>query len=318
MKTTVIIPNYNGMKYIENCIKSLCKQSNKDFSIIIVDNNSEDGSREWIRRNHPEIKLIMLSENYGFSKAVNEGIRNSETPYIILLNNDTEVHSDFVKSLVEAMDQSKGTFSVSSKMISFHNRRLIDNVGDYYTVMGWAYSRGNMEPVKRYCIRDEIFSACAGAAIYKREIFDEIGLFDEMHFAYLEDVDIGYRARIAGYKNIYEPKAMVYHLGSATSGSKHNKFKIHLAARNSVYLIYKNMPIVQIVINAIPLFLGYLIKAIYFAKKGYGCLYIKSVMQGIKTVGKCNKVPFKLSNLKNYCKIEYELLRNTLYLIKLK
>ena len=123
-------------------------------------------------------------------------------------------------------------------------------------LLGWAYQRGVGRDLTHYR-RSPVFSACAGAAIHRREVFEEIGYFDEMHFAYLEDIDVGYRARIAGYDNIYCPAALVWHVGSGTSGSKYNSFKVKLAARNNVYLNYKNMPCLQLIINAIPIAAGF-------------------------------------------------------------
>lgn len=130
---------------------------------------------------------------------------------------------------------------------------------------------------------DEIFTACAGAAIYRRSVFDEIGYFDENHFAYLEDIDIGYRARIYGYYNMYCPTALVYHVGSGTSGSKYNSFKVKLAARNNLYLNYKNMPALQLVLNFIPLAIGYFVKYLFFCKIGFGKDYKEGFIEGLQT-----------------------------------
>ena len=156
-----------------------------------------------------------------------------------------------------------------------------------------------------------VFSACAGAAIYRREVFEEIGYFDEMHFAYLEDIDVGYRARIAGYDNIYCPAALVWHVGSGTSGSKYNSFKVKLAARNNVYLNYKNMPCLQLIINAIPIAAGIFVKYSFFRKSGFGKDYLEGLKEGIRTAKKCKKVAYRPERLKNYLAIELELLAGT-------
>lgn len=127
---------------------------------------------------------------------------------------------------------------------------------------------------------DRIFSACAGAAIYRKELLEKIGLFDEAHFAYLEDVDVGYRANLYGYRNLFAPDAVVYHAGSAVSGSRHNPFKVELTARNNLYLIYKNMPPLQLLINLPFLLLGILIKGVYFGRKGMGKSYLSGLKKG--------------------------------------
>ena len=147
-------------------------------------------------------------------------------------------------------------------------------------------------------------------------MFDQIGLFDERHFAYLEDIDVGYRAKINGYKNLYEPSAEVVHVGSASSGSRYNEFKIKLSSRNNVYLVYKNMPLVQKIINSPTLFFGFLIKYIFFMKKGYGKIYLKGLTEGMKMCRKQDKVSWNRKHLKNYLKIQLELWKNIFVLLE--
>ena len=236
-KVTVVIPNYNGLKFMEPCFKALEMQICRDFEILVVDNGSGDGSVEWLKEH--EIPSIFLETNTGFSGAVNVGIRASKTPYVILLNNDTEPDCHYIGEMIKAIERSPKIFSVSSKMIQLYDHSKMDDAGDMYTLMGWAFQRGVGRPSGGYNHVCRVFSACAGAAIYRREVFETIGYFDEMHFAYLEDIDVGYRARIYGYDNIYCPTAVVYHVGSGTSGSRYNSFKVRLAARNNVYLNYK-------------------------------------------------------------------------------
>ena len=249
---------------MEPCLASLKKQTYKDYQILVVDNASTDGSVEYVKEHYPEIEVIALKKNYGFSKAVNVGIRRSTTPYVILLNNDTTADPYYIEEMVRTIEKSPRIFSVSSKMIQMYHPELIDSAGDLYTLTGWGVCRGVGRPVSNYTETDEVFSACAGAAIYRRQVFEKIGLFDEKHFAYLEDIDVGYRARIFGYRNLYCPTALVYHVGSGTSGSKYNSFKVRLSARNNIYLNYKNMPLLQLMVNFLPLFAGYVLKYAFF------------------------------------------------------
>ena len=144
------------------------------------------------------------------------------------------------------MGKERNCFSMEAKMIQMREPEKLDGAGDYYCLLGWAFARGKDQPVEKYQKCDRIFSACAGAAIYRKELLEKIGLFDEAHFAYLEDVDVGYRANLYGYRNLFAPDAAVYHAGSAVSGSRHNPFKVELTARNNLYLIYKNMPPLQL------------------------------------------------------------------------
>ncbi|MGL5260226.1 MAG: glycosyltransferase family 2 protein [Lachnospiraceae bacterium] len=316
MKSTVVIPNFNGIKYIENCIVSLleCRKHGSDFHIIMIDNGSIDGSLELVKSKFLDIEYIEFKENTGFCVAVNAGILAAKTKYVILLNNDTIVEPSFIEELERVAEKDSTIFSVSAKMIDLYQKEQLDGTGDFYTALGWAFARGKGKSSKRYEKEGKIFSACAGAALYRTSIFEHIGIFDENHFAYLEDCDIGYRAQIYGYQNYYAPKAIVYHAGSGVSGSRYNTFKIELSSKNSIYLIYKNMPLLQIVINFPFLLLGFLIKYMFFLKKGYGTVYLKGILEGIKLSnsknGKRKKVKVTLKNLQNYIKIELQLFVN--------
>lgn len=314
MKSTIVIPNYNGMAYIEACMKSVYAQTVKEYEVIIVDNGSTDGSLLWIKEHYPQARLIVFNENQGFCKAVNEGIKAAVTPYVVLLNNDTVVESDFLVELERVMDRDKRIFSASARMLVMKSPGLIDDAGDYYCALGWAFADGKGKPKEHYNKEKDVFAACAGAAIYRREIFEQIGYFDEKHFAYLEDIDIGYRARIAGYRNCYAPKACVLHAGSAVSGSRYNEFKIKLSSRNNIYLVYKNMPLLQILINLPFLIMGFLIKAVFFMKKGFGKIYLNGILDGIRLSasqdGRKSKVRVTGRNWHRFIGIEIELLVN--------
>lgn len=308
-KVTVIIPNYNGLQFMEPCLKALEGQNYKEFDLLVVDNGSQDGSGEWLRERG--IPTLFLGENTGFSGAVNAGIRAVSTPYVILLNNDTEPFPDYVGELVRCLDRFPEVFSVSSKMIQLYHKDLMDDAGDMYSVLGWAYQRGVGQPSSGYQRACQVFAACAGAAIYRREVFEEIGYFDESHFAYLEDIDVGYRARIYGYRNVYCPTAKVYHVGSGTSGSKYNSFKVRLAARNNLYLNYKNMPLPQLILNAVPIGMGMAVKYGFFKKLGFAEDYREGVREGFATLKQCRKVPYRPEHLKNYVQIQLELIWGT-------
>lgn len=311
-KVSVIIPNFNGMAYLDGVLSSLEGQTFNDFEVILVDNGSDDGSCAFVAASYPWVHLIELPENFGFCKAVNEGIKASRTPYVLLLNNDVEVERDFVEEMLGAIRRHKKAFSCAAKMIQFHDRDRLDDAGNYYCALGWAYARGKGKEIHSYDKEEKIFSACAGAAIYRKSILEKIGLFDEEHFAYLEDLDIGYRARIFGYENWYAPKAVVYHVGSGTSGSRYNHFKTRYSSRNNVYLIYKNMPFLQILLNLPFLLAGFGVKFLFFFMKGLGREYLAGIKNGFQISIKGKKVPFSLSHLGNYVRIQLELWANML------
>ena len=309
-KVTVIIPNYNGIKFIRDCLDSLKNQTMPEFDIVVVDNYSQDGSIEIVEKEYPEVIVKKLDQNYGFCHAVNVGIGMTKTEYLILLNNDTKADPDFVKALYEAIDSHSDTFAVASKMLQMNAPDKIDAAGDLYCAMGWAFSLGKDQSADKYNKEAEVFSACGGASIYRKSVFEQIGYFDELHFTYLEDVDVGYRARIMGYKNRYTPKAIVYHAGSGTTGSRYNSFKVRMAARNSWYVIYKNMPLLQIVLNFPLLLLGFVIKAMFFIIKGFGREYLSGMKRGYLMCVHGRKYPYDPRFIKNYCIIQLELWGN--------
>ena len=309
IKTTIIIPNYNGLSFMEPCFESLKEQTVRDFKVLVVDNGSTDGSVEWLKEHR--VPSIFLKENTGFSGAVNTGIRAADTPYVLLLNNDTRVEPGFVAAMERAMDQSPKIFSVSSRMIQMYHPELLDDAGDMYSILGWAYQRGVGRSVNLYQKSCRVFSACAGAAIYRRAVFHEIGLFDELHFAYLEDIDVGWRAKLYGYDNIYCPDAAVYHVGSGTSGSRYNSFKVRLAARNCIYLNYKNMPGWQILLNAPFLLAGIFVKYLFFVKNGFGGDYVSGLKEGIRTRKQCRRVPGLLKRFGAELKVQFEMIFGT-------
>ena len=316
MKVSVVTPNYNGLKFLNNYFETLLIQSRFIEEIILIDNNSTDGSIEFIEEfmrssNYP-IDIVLIKN---FAPAVNQGIKAAKSEYIYSVNNDVELEWNALEEIIKAMDESielgENPFSIQSKMIQHYNRKLIDDAGDEYTILAWTKKIGDGQPVERYNEKREIFSSCAGAALYRKSVLEEIGLFDDNFFAYVEDIDLAYRSQIYGYKNYFCPNSIVYHYGSATSGSRYNEFKIRLAARNNVFLIYKNFPILQKIINFIFLFLGFLIKYLFFVRKGYGSTYLDGVKEGLGDRKKLTKTPFLRKNWKNYFKIEWKLIKNT-------
>ena len=257
MKTTVVIPNYNGKHFLQDCLDSLL-QSTVEIAVIVVDNGSTDGSVSWIQEHFPQVKLICFSENKGFCTAVNTGIEAAATPYVFLLNNDTKTDRFCLERLERAMEADEKIFSVGAKMLSMKEPELVDTAGDLYSAFGWAYAIGKGRLSSNYTAPKRVFSNCAGAALYRKAHLEQIGGFDELHFAYLEDVDIGYRAQIFGLKNVTEPAAVVYHAGSGSTGSRYNAFKVTHSSRNNIYLIYKNMPLLQLILNLPFLLAGFL------------------------------------------------------------
>ena len=318
-KLSVIIPNYNGLAYIEACMDSLFKQQVSSFEIIVVDDASTDGSLAFIKDKYPQndtyprVRYIVHRDNLGFARSVNDGIWASQSDYVLLLNNDTVVEADFVYRMYKAIRRSDSIFSVSARMVNLYDRNRMDNAGDFYNILGWARTPAKDKPLSDFDKKKKIFSSCGGAAIYRKSILKKIGTFDDAHFAYLEDVDLGYRSQLYGYTNIYEPKAIVYHAGSATSGSRYNDFKARLTARNNVYVIYKNMPNWQIALNCPFIVAGFAIKTLFYFKKGFGNSYLKGLLEGLRTAKGLKRVDFKAVGLRRLAHIEAQLLAATRY-----
>ena len=318
MKVSVVTPNYNGEKFLKTFFESLNNDSELIGEVIIIDNGSSDNSKDYINNatfNFP-VKLIENSQNRGFAPAVNQGISNAKHEYIFSLNNDTEVKKGSIRHMVELISSGEDIFSVQAKMLQYNNKDLIDDVGDEYNLLAWTKKTGENHSSDEYTEVKDIFSSCAGAALYRKSLLKELGMFDDNFFAYMEDVDLALRSKINGYRNLLCPQAVVYHIGSATSGSRHNEFKVSLAARNNVWVVYKNIPIPLKITNFIFLFLGFLIKYLFFLKKGFGSIYLSGIREGLSTRDKIKKTEFKSENIKNYLKIEYRLIINTFKFLK--
>ena len=306
---TVVIPNYNGKKYLDDCLKSLKKQSYQEFKVIIVDDGSTDGSQDHIKKKYPQVELIELSENTGFANAANVGIKAADSEYVFLLNNDTMCDENALENLIRVMENKKKLFSAQAKMLKMKEPHEIDDCGDLYCALGWAFTPGKDKDNRQFARRESVTSACAGAAIYRKSYFDTVGYFDEAHFCYLEDVDLGYRARLFGYANVMEPSAVVYHVGSGSSGSRYNEFKVELTAGNNLYLIYKNMPAFQIFINLPLILLGIAIKHVFYFRRGLGKAHIVGLWQGMRKIaGNADKrVRFGRTQFINAVRLQIEL-----------
>lgn len=279
----IIIPNWNGRNLLKTCLDSLQNQSFHCFHIIVVDNGSTDGSVSFIEQQYPQVDIIALPENRGFSAAVNCGIRASTNKWIMLLNNDVEVEHRCLSYLARVCGEEPEYDFFALKMIDFQERSMIDGAGDCVLRGGVGYRQGTMEfDDEIYRIKRDVFGACAGAALYRRSLFDTVGLFDEDFFAYLEDVDLNLRAVRAGKKCCYLPEAVIYHIGSASTGSKINSFTVRLTTRNNVFVVLKNYgPL--LFVRFLPSFLIYqFFWFILVVKKGQVAAYIGGLVESIK------------------------------------
>ncbi len=255
-RVTVVIPSWNGKDLLKPCLDSLYHQEFQDFVTIVVDNGSTDESVPFVKEHFPQVRVISFENNTGFSVAVNAGITAAESPYIALLNNDTEVHPLWLKELVEALEADPKAGSAASKILFFSDPTSVNSAGDEFSFFGVAYQR-RLRPGD-YDLFNEpryVFSACGAAALYRKELFETIGLFDETFFAYHEDVDLGFRAQLADYRCLFAPEAIVYHKYHRTL-SKGSSHWFYLRERNKYFVMIKNLPITILLICS-PLIVAY-------------------------------------------------------------
>ena len=237
---SVIIPNWNGARHIPCCIESLRRQAYRELEIIVADNGSTDGSLELLAHEYPEVRVLALGKNHGFAGACNAGIRAATGRIIALLNNDTEAHPRWLSEVIAAFKHHPEAGIIASKMLLFDQRDTFHTAGDFYRLDGIPGNRGVWQKDQGQYNREEaVFSACGGSAAYRKTMLDQIGLLDEDFFYSCEDVDLAWRAQLAGWQCIYAPRAIVYHKLSATGGGATASF---YDGRNFIYLLMKDYP----------------------------------------------------------------------------
>jgi GT2 family glycosyltransferase len=237
---SIIIVNWNGAAHLPVCLDALRAQTYRAFEVIVADNASQDESLALLARDYPEVKVVALSKNLGFTGGNNAGIRAAHGEIIVLLNNDTEVDPHWLEEIAAAFERHPEAGLVASKMKLFDRRDTFHTAGDFYRLDGLPGNRGVWEIDRGQYDREEyVFSACGGSAAYRKSMLDQIGLLDEDFFYSCEDIDLAWRAQLAGWKCVYAPKAIVYHKLSATGGGKTASF---YDGRNFIAVIAKNYP----------------------------------------------------------------------------
>ncbi len=292
---TVIIVNWNGKKFIQKCLKGLRNQTFQQFSTIIVDNGSQDGSSEFISRNFPEIKLINLSDNLGFCVANNIAINSVNTEYIALLNNDAIPHPHWIARLMTAMESHPEVGLAASKILYYDRREILDRAGDGYTRAGAGLLRGRGEPAEKYDEKEMIFGASAGAAFYRLKMLKDIGLFDEDFFLLYEDVDLNFRAQLKGYRCLYVPEAIVYHMVSKSIGYD-SMTSVYYGHRNLEWVYIQNMPnSLMRKTFCIHIFYDFM-SFLYFVFNGKGSVFVKAKWDAIRGLKKALKKRKQVQN----------------------
>jgi GT2 family glycosyltransferase len=243
-KVTVVIVNWNGEHFLERCLSALMGQTVAPHEIILLDNASTDASLRIVRR-FPSVRLLPQDKNCGFAHGNNLAIKSasSESDWIALLNPDAFAEPRWLEELLLAVRDYPSFDIVGSKLVNTIDPTVLDGAGDAYHISGlvWRIGHGARELPVSEEVR-EIFSPCAAAAMYRRSALLKVGGFDEDYFCYVEDVDLGFRLRLAGYRCLYVPTSIVHHMGSATTGGKHSDFAVYHGHRNLVWTYVKNMP----------------------------------------------------------------------------
>ncbi len=272
-RVSAIIVTWNKKDLLAACLDSLRTQTRPADEIFVVDNGSTDGSRELVRDYYPDVALITLDHNTGFAYANNVAIQQATGDYIALLNNDLVLEPTWVKAMAAALEANTSLGSCASKMLLYHQRDTIDSAGIDFLIGGTGRNRaGGLRDAFPFDQPGYVFGACAGAAIYRRSMLREIGSFDETLNTYYEDVDLAFRAQLAGYDCLYIPEAVAYHHHGASSDSRRRDYFL---ARNSLLVLLKNMPGPLLRRYALHLVWSQLGYALSFARRGHGPIYAR-------------------------------------------
>jgi hypothetical protein len=238
---SIIIPTFNGRERLGLCLQSLERQAGRDFETLVVDNGSNDGSAQMVEREFPAVRLIRLPKPMGFARPVNAGIRQSAGRWVFTLNNDTEMDPDCLEQVRRAISRHPGHAFFACKMLFRDRPGVINSAGHAITRELMVVDRGLFEPEACYDEEADVLGACAGAAVYRRDLLEALRGFDEDFFMYYEDADLGVRAQLAGYRCRYLPRAIVHHVHAATLGATSPR-ALYLCDRNRLLLLFKSVP----------------------------------------------------------------------------
>jgi len=277
-RASIIIVNWNGEQFLERCLTALMKQTVKPHEIILLDNASTDGSIG-IAQKFPLVRVMALDRNTGFARGNNLAIEaaSTDSEWIALINPDAFAEPSWLESLLAAADRNPEFDIFAGKLVNATNPTLLDGAGDAYHISGlvWRMEHGCPVPASVDNER-EVFSPCAAAALYRRSALDQVGGFDEDYFCYVEDVDLGFRLRLAGYRCLYVPQAIAHHIGSGTTGGQHSDFALYHGHRNLVWTFIKDMPGILFWL-LLPLHVALnMISIIWFAWRGHGKVVLRA------------------------------------------
>jgi GT2 family glycosyltransferase len=238
---SILIVNFNGLRHLRECFDSVSAQSFKDFEVVMVDNGSSDGSIDFVEAAYPFVRIVKSETNLGFAGGNNLGAAHCRGDFLFLLNNDTRLAPDALESLATAIVARPGFTIFACFMLDYHHPDRVDSAGDRLYTNGAPFAYAGFL-ADRFNRETEVLTACAGAAVYRRDVFERLGGFDEDFFLIFEDTDLSLRARHAGERILFLPQAKVYHKGSASLGGKRSKTTFYYSERNFPLLLIKNFP----------------------------------------------------------------------------
>jgi GT2 family glycosyltransferase len=263
---SVVILTFDGRAWLSSCLAALT-ESEGDFEIVVVDNASRDGSADFVRSAFPDVRLVALDTNRGFAGGINAGCRVARGRFLALLNNDALVDPNCVRALRDALDREPWADLAAARIVFLHDPGTVDSAGDGYTPWGGAFKRLHGRPASEANEPREVFGVCGAACLFRREVFERVGGFDEDFFMVYEDVDFSFRAQLLGHRVVYVPEAVVRHAGSATLGPS-SRDAIFYGQRNLEWVFLKNMPWSLLLIFLPGHVLYVLTAAVYFAATG--------------------------------------------------
>lgn len=307
-RVSVIVLNWNGWRFLDDCLGTLRGQNYRDFEAVLLDNGSNDGSAAYVQQAFPWVRLIALPENLGFAEGNNRALAECSGEFIVTLNNDTKVDPGFLAALVAAAEADPKIGMVAAKMLNFYQRGGIDSVGVRVVRNGMGQNIGVGEEDRgQYDTPAQIFGPCAGAALYRRSMLEQVGFFDPAFFAYYEDVDLAWRGRLAGWRAVTAPQAVVYHVHSATSG-KMSPFTVYQVQRNKWFVILKNWP-APLLLRHLPLILAFDLVALFLALlRGRGLAALRARLDVLKHLPQLLRQRSMLHGLRNLSDRDVELL----------
>jgi GT2 family glycosyltransferase len=239
-KVSIIVVNWNGERFLKDCLGALSSQTYANYEIILVDNGSSDNSISFVTENFPEVKIVSLNENTGFTGGNAAGLEVAVGDFVSLVNNDARPEKTWLENLIQPMLRNHTIGICASKLI-FENSQKVNSAGDGLTTAGVGFNRGLGKDAAEFTMPELVFGACGAAVLYRRRMLDEIGFLDEDFFLYDEDTDLNFRAQLAGWKCVYVPTAIAYHMANATS-RRLSDMHVYYHTRNLEFVWIKNMP----------------------------------------------------------------------------